>query len=380
MKVVADQQIPLVREAFAEFGEMRLLPGREISRAALADCDILLVRTVTRVNGDLLRDSPVRFVASATSGTDHVDVDYLRQKQIAFAHAPGCNARSVAEYVVTALLMLAEESGLRLSGMSAGIIGYGHVGSRVARFLSALGMHCVINDPPLAARARQDAMFRPLAAALACDIVSLHVPLVTQGEHPTLDLLDRDGIASLREGTVVINTCRGEVLDETALRERLAGQTLRAVIDVWRNEPEIDTGLLAEAQIGTPHIAGYSQDGRYRATAGIHAECCNFLGQKPEYEFDTLPMKTLPLPEPQHQAQDLLARLARQVYPIKRDADGLRTILGMHDRTDRRRHFDSMRRDYPQRREFCSYRIEGAGLSADLQSMLAQLGFQVCQD
>lgn len=377
MKIVADLQIPHVNEAFARFGGVALYPGREITPGDVQDADILLVRSVTRVDNTLLADSPVQFVASATSGIDHVDVDYLKGRGIGFASAPGCNARPVAEYVLTALLRLARQQGVPLAGRRVGIIGYGHVGSRVARFLHALGVHCVINDPPLAGQ-RNDGLFEPLESALACDVVTLHVPLTESGPHATRDLLDRRRIESLADGTVIINTARGGILDENALLDELRAGRLHAVIDVWQNEPTINPELLAAVHTGTPHIAGYSLDGRLRAVDRIYMECCAWFKQQPDFHLPHPPVRKITPGDHMASLEETIAALVEAVYPIADDDAALREMLTMDDVSQRADYFDQLRRNYPERREFSSVCVQADDISPATLGVLESLGFAVC--
>ena len=220
MKIIADENIPCVEQAFASLGEVGLLPGRDMQRDQVRDADILLVRSVTRVDQALLEGSNVRFVGSATIGFDHVDRDYLTQQGIGFSTAPGCNATSAAEYVVSALMAISDKKNISLSGKSAGIIGCGNVGSRVRSKLAALGMTCKVNDPPLAASG-DHAAFVELEEALQADIVTLHVPLSNSGLHPTYHLVDATAMQKLKPGAVLVNTSRGAVVDNHALNALL---------------------------------------------------------------------------------------------------------------------------------------------------------------
>ncbi len=217
LTITLDENIPYAAEAFNTLGQTRLLAGRSMRNADLQETDILVVRSVTKVNAQLLAGTPVRFVATATAGFDHIDLDYLRGQGIGFARAPGCNAVSAAEYVLAALSHWSLLRNKPLQECSIGIIGYGNVGSRVRRLCESIGMRCIVNDPPL--QEQGVAGLHPLEAALACDIVTLHVPFTRDGTHPTFRLLDAARLAALRPATLLLNTARGGVVDET----RLAG-------------------------------------------------------------------------------------------------------------------------------------------------------------
>ena len=221
MRILVDENIPLADEFFGELGDITRLPGRDIDAAAVREQDLLVVRSITRVDAALLEGSRVRFVGTCTIGTDHVDLDYLREAGIGFANAPGCNADSVVDYVLSSLLLLAEEDGFHLAGKTIGIVGVGNVGSRLAERLDDLDVECLLCDPPRAeAEGRED--FLSLDALLErAEIVCLHTPLVTEGEHATRHLLDASRIDALAPGTVLINAGRGACVDNQALRERL---------------------------------------------------------------------------------------------------------------------------------------------------------------
>lgn len=378
LTIVADENIPFAEELFRGYSGLTLLPGRVIDAAALARADVLLVRSVTRVDSDLLRHSPVRFVGSATSGTDHVDVEYLQRCGIGFRHAPGCNARSVAEYVLAALLALQQERHMDLSGKRALVIGCGNAGSMARTLLEAAGIECRAHDPPLAERTGNPEYLNAEAMRTA-DIISLHVPLVNSGVYPTQDMIDARFLARVRPDVVLINTARGEVIDDAALIEFLAAcPGARVALDVWRNEPRINPALLDKAAIGTPHIAGYSLDGRVRATRMIHAAVCEYFGLKAE--VDARPLQIEAGEELKiHAGGDRFAVMqaaVAEVYDILYDSHNLKQILD-RDPWERAACFDALRKNYRIRREFPSLRIDLAAADPDLRRSLAGLGFQL---
>ncbi len=296
MKIVADQNIPYAEEAFSRLGRVCLYPGREISADVLRDADILLVRTVTQVDESLLAKSPVRFVGSATIGYDHVDTAWLKSRGIGFSAAPGCNANSVGEYVAAALLTLANRHRFSLNGKTIGIIGAGNTGTRVAEKARAMGMHVLLNDPPLA-RKTKDPIFRPLKELISdTDVLSFHVPLTSEGRDTTWHMGNKKLFDALKPGTILINCSRGPVLKtadlETALNDEIIGA---AVIDVWENEPDIPCSLLKSVDIGTPHIAGYSRDGKANATRIIYREACRQLGVSDTWTPRYLPEPVYPI-------------------------------------------------------------------------------------
>ncbi len=379
MHIIADENIPAVAAAFGTLGEVTLVNGRTLGAAQLVDADILLVRSVTRVNEQLLAGSPVRFVGSATIGFDHVDRSYLAARGIGFATAPGSNATSAAEYVVAALLELARRRGSPLAGCSAGIIGCGNVGSRVRARLSALGMHCCINDPPRAAAGIADD-YVDLAHALSCDVVTLHVPLVREGPHPTYHLLDAAALEQLRPGSILVNTARGAAIDNAALDDLLAqGDDIDVVLDVWEGEPDIRLSLLERAAIGTAHIAGYSLDGKLRGTALVYAAACAYLGCEPCWDVNSV----LPAAAPvtvhggdELRAEDVARAAVAGCYDIGADDTALR-VLGTLGAAARPGYFDRLRKEYPVRREFAVTPLQVDAVNELQCRLLAGLGFRL---
>jgi erythronate-4-phosphate dehydrogenase len=272
LKIVADENIAYAQDFFAGFGELLLLPGRSITRLDLLDADILLVRSVTPVNRELLAGTPVCFVGSCTIGTDHVDTEWLAKNNIHFSFAPGCNAQAVVEYVLSALLVLEVD----LSVSKVGIVGCGNVGGRLLRYLQRRGANVVGCDPFLV---DSDLPLVDFETILACDVICLHTPLTTSGAHPTFHLFDEKVIDRIKPGAVLLNAGRGAVVDNGALLRRIESHNdLRVVLDVWENEPAIDGGLLVHIAIGTPHIAGYSAEGKLRGTEMVYKALCDVIG------------------------------------------------------------------------------------------------------
>jgi len=377
MKIVADENIPSVTEAFSSLGEVTLVHGRSLQPEQVRDADILLVRSVTRVDETLLAGSRVRFVGSATIGFDHVDREYLAAHGIGFATAPGSNAISAAEYVVSALLVLSEQPGFALAEKTVGIIGCGNVGSRVRVRLTALGMRCRVNDPPLQASGAQDE-FVSLREALACDIVTVHVPLERGGSHPTFHLIDAAALARLRPGAIFINTARGAVADNAALLAALQARTdLTAVLDVWEGEPSISLPLLEQVALGTPHIAGYSLDGKLRGTSMIYRAACDFLGATATWDVRSVlpPVGPVDVSAAAGSSSEVLARAAvLGCYDVRDDDRRLRRLFEIA-RQAQPATFDRLRKDYPVRREFAATPLLHGPLSDAQRQLLAGLGF-----
>jgi len=378
VRIVADENIPYVREAFASLGEVATIPGRGLTRAAVADAELLLVRSVTKVGPDLLARTRVRFVATATIGTDHVDTDYLRERGIGFASAPGSNANSVAEYVAAALLVVARRLGWRLAGRSIGVVGVGHVGSLVVEKCRALGLQVLQNDPPRF-EATGDPVFRPLSELFGCDIISLHVPLTPDGPYPTQHLADKTFFRNLRPGAVFLNTSRGAVHETAALSAALRESRLSAaVLDVWEGEPNISAELLEQAALGTPHIAGYSFDGKVRGTEMIYQAACEFLGVEPAWRpaLPPAPLAQVSVEAAGREDEEVLREVVLKVYNIEEDDHNLRKLLQVPS-AERPGYFDSLRKNYPVRREFPNTTVQLLGGADSLRTKLTGLGFRV---
>lgn len=360
MHCVVDENIPYGREAFSTLGEVLTVPGRELRPETVRGAEVLCVRSVSKVSPELLEGSGVRFVGTATIGTDHVDLEYLKARGIGFASAPGSNARSVAEYLTAALLHVFAARGARLRGAVLGIVGVGNVGSRVAEKARALGMKVLLNDPPRAER-EGGAGFTELAELLpAADVVTVHVPLEHGGRHPTFHLAGEKFLESLKPGALFVNTSRGAVHDTAALLRALDNRLGGAVLDVWEDEPLIDKTLAGRVLLSTPHIAGYSFDGKVAGTRMIFEAACRFLGRPPTWPRSIrLPEPAVPLVEEcvtdengaVRSTEDLLRSAAAKVYDIRADDAALRETLRSAD-GERGPAFDRLRKNYRVRREF----------------------------
>lgn len=382
MKIVADQNIPFVKECFSSIGDVQIYPGRQLTAAQVADADILLVRSVTKVDAALLAGSRVRFVATATIGVEHVDTACLAAQGIGFASAPGSNANSVAEYIIAALLALGKKYQISLAGKSIGVVGVGNVGSRVARKCAALGMTVLLNDPPLA-RQTGDAQYRPLAELCGCDFITFHTPLTKDGPDKSYHLADAAFFASLKKGAFFLNTSRGGVHDTAALKQAMtAGRLGGVVLDVWENEPNIDPDLLRKVDLSTPHIAGYSFDGKVAGLLMIYRAACAHFGLTPtQNEQNFLPAPKVPhiriTPDQLAAGLDrIIHDTVQQVYVINRDDFNTREILSV-PQAERGAFFDKLRKDYPERREFQNTQILVPDGQTQLADMLGGIGFQV---
>ena len=350
-------------------GEITRYPGREIGPSAVETADVLLVRSVTPVDETLLQDSAVQFVGSATIGTDHVDQAYLDAADIAFAHAPASNADSVADYVVAALLRLAQRRGVSLEGQTVGIVGCGNIGSRLARRLPALGLTVLKNDPPRAEAADGPHDFVPLDTVLdRADIVTCHVPITTERPHPTHHLLSEDALARLSTDAWLINTSRGRVVDNDALLAALRDEQIgAAVLDVWEGEPTPTPALVEAVDIATPHIAGYAYDGKVRGTSMLYEALCDHLGVEQTWTADTVLTPDAPdalrcqAPDPRLPRTDWLDHLARQAYDLPADDARMRGYL-QKPSEERGDYFRHLRATYPTRREMQIQTVPAPGV------------------
>ncbi len=380
MKIVADANIPFVRECFSSVGEVEILSGRDITPQMLADADALLVRSITPVNAELLSGSAVRFVGTATIGFDHVDLPFLERNRIGFASAPGSNANSAAEYVIAALLEVGQRRNIRLEGSSIGIIGVGNVGGRVATKCEALGMSVYRNDPPLQ-RQTSDPTYVPVDALYDCDFITIHTPLTREGIDKTYHLADAGFFSRLKRGVVFVNAARGAVVDSEALRAAIRADRLQAVIlDVWEHEPNIETDLLEMVDLGTPHIAGYSFDGKVAGMIMIYRSLCKHFGLTPRFDVqDFLPAPIVPRLELETGGigdEDRLASAVERVYRIVRDDRNLREIVH-HPPEERGRFFDALRKNYRVRREFHNTTVVLDHPHEGLVRKLRGIGFKV---
>lgn len=376
MKIVADENIPLVNEFFSRLGDVVCLPGRSLSAADVVDADALIVRSVTRVNEALLAGSNVKFVGTCTIGVDHLDQAYLDRQGISWSSAPGCNANSVVEYVYAALTHL----DVNWLGVRFGIIGCGNVGGLLYQRLKAQGVDIRCYDPNLTAAQNPD--LTSLDNVLACDVISMHTPLVTGGPYPSFHLLGAQELRQLKPGAVLINAGRGPVIDNQALLQVLNERAdLRVVLDVWEPEPDISQELLDKVLLGSPHIAGYSYDGKLNGTERVYRSLCAHLGVKPQATLESLvpPLKDNQLcVDNERQPVFAIAQaLIKQVYDIAADDARLRTLSSSARGGEQSlgEGFDSLRKHYPRRREFHNYQVHLDSVPPEYKQWLEVLGF-----
>lgn len=373
MKVIADDKIPFLKGVLESEGiEVTYLAGAKTTADDVASADALITRTRTKCNKALLENSAVKFIATATIGFDHIDTDYVEKKGIHWTNAPGCNSSSVAQYLTSLLLNLAVKHNFSLAGKVLGVVGAGYVGKKVAAVGKALGMEVLLNDPPRA-RAEGSENFVDLSVIAAkADIITIHVPLEFEGIDKTFHLADRDFLAQLNNQQFLINASRGEVVDNIALREALKAKSIAgAVLDVWENEPEIDLELLKLLDYATPHIAGYSTDGKANGTSMSVNALAKFFNlserlQKWYPETVPVPEKTVIECPANGSLEEKLLYVVSQSYNIADDTMRLRNTP---------QEFEKLRGNYPLRREFGIFTVVNADkLCAEI---LSKLGFQL---
>ena len=357
MKIIVDENITLAVEAFSNFGEVFTYPGREITNSILKDADVLVVRSITNVNEDLLRNTKVEFVGTATIGFDHIDVNYLEENNIYFTTAIGCNSYAVAEYVMSSISYFCQNHNFSLKNKSIGIVGYGNIGKIVARFSKILGLNVLVNDPPLE-RNNFNYKFSSLEEVLNCDIITLHVPLNLDGPDKTVHLLNEKNINKIKSGSIVINSCRGPVVDNTALKNRLIDKKdLFTVFDVWENEPNADLEFLSLVNLATAHIAGYSYEGKINGTKIIADKLNSFLKSNINWQPpENLVIDNL-IKINSFESEQFLHSVFNKCYDIKTDSE----MLKNHNCETEKNfigYFDKLRKTYQLRRELLNYKYD----------------------
>jgi len=376
IKIVADNKIPFLRGVLDQVADIVFLPGKEISAADVREADALITRTRTCCDASLLDGSNVKFIATATIGFDHIDTEYCNRKGINWTNAPGCNSCSVEQYILSVLLNIARQDGFELKEKTLGIIGVGHVGSKVEKIARALGMRVLLNDPP---RARDEGpdVFADLAQILQeADILTMHVPLNLDGEDKTHHLAGHDFFEQLSKEAYFINSSRGAVVDSGALKSVLQDQKLAgAVLDVWEGEPGIDLELLDLARIATTHIAGYSTDGKAKGTSMSVQAVSRFFG----LGFDDWYPDNIPAPKQPvitmdgtgKDRQELILDVVNHAYNVMEDDRKLREFP---------EHFEELRGTYPIRREAGAFQVKIINDQTGAGIILEKIGFQVMSD
>ena len=373
IRIIADDKIPFLKGVLEPFAEVKYLPGSKIDREAVSDADALLVRTRTKCTPELLEGTKVSFIGTATIGFDHIDAQYCEKNSIYWTNAPGCNSGSVQQFIAAVLLKLCSEFRFNLAGKTIGIVGVGNVGSKVEKFARLMGMNVLLNDPPRA-RSEGEEGFTNLSTILfESDIVTIHVPLDVVGEDATWHLFNARNFKKLKKGTFFINSSRGEVVETAALRKVMeAGKLGGVVLDVWENEPDIDLEVMSKTFLSTPHIAGYSTDGKANGTSMVVNSLCKHFGipLKKWYPAD--------LPEPSESTimidcsgrsmQEIVGIAVAHTYNI--DDDNIRLRFSPAD-------FEKQRGEYRVRREFPAFTVKLKGGNSEVKNILKSLGFKV---
>ena len=350
MKIVADENLAFTDYFFAEFGEIQQAAGRTLTHVDVADAEALLVRSVTQVNSALIQNTALKFVGSATIGTDHLDISTLEQQGIAWSNAAGCNAQAVVEYVITALLHLKPELIEANTQFTLGIVGLGNVGSRLATMAKFMGWNVIGYDPFVQREHVQQVEFDQLLAQ--ADAISIHVPLTKTGPHPTYHLINAEALSNMKPSAILINSARGPVVEEAALMADIQQTQRQVVLDVFEHEPEISAALLNLISIVTPHIAGYSLEGKARGTQIIYQAFCENFGFDADKRFES----QLPVCEQyfaQAEFKHTLKQYLTQIYDIARDDANLRACV--KDGKVDQKAFDYLRKTYPLRREWAAH-------------------------
>lgn len=369
--LIIDDAIPYAQEIFSHLGRVITVAGKEIDAQIVQNADALIVRSRTQVNQSLLQNSRVQFVGSTVVGLDHIDQAYLQQRNIPFYSAQGCNANSVAEFIITTLFDLAEHFQFNLFEKTLGIIGVGHVGKLVHQKATALGITCLLNDPPRARleEERGGENFVSLKACLTADIITFHTPLTTTGEDATFDLLSAERLKAIQPRQILINAARGGIINEAAWQQTA---TLANVIDCWEDEPNISPPLYQTAYLATPHIAGHSLDAKIAGSSMVYHALCKAWNKTPQTDWQqNLP----PLPpviqlkeKASHQAT--LHALFQQTHNIQQDDQAIRAnnIQQVHQK------YEHYRRHFPIYREWHQHTVNAP---LTLQKTLKALGFKL---
>ena len=373
MKFIIDDKIPYVKGALETFGEVLYLSGPKTTPAIAKDADAIITRTRTICNKELLDGSKVRFIATATIGYDHIDTDYCDNAGIKWTNAPGCNSKSVEQYIASALFILAERKGFKLKNKTIGVVGVGQVGSKVARVCELFGMKVLLNDPPRE-RVEGSEKFCSLNYIIEnADIITLHVPLNMQGEDATFHLANETFFKSLKRKPIVFNSCRGEVLDSVSAKSAIKdGLISGLIVDCWENEPDIDLELLDMVDLATPHIAGYSKDGKANGTSLSIQAVSRFFGLGIDDWKATdveLPVETIiSIDGTGFDNEEIIARAVLATYDIRIDD---------HDFRSNPELFEKLRGDYYVRREYPVFTVVAKNVSNEVIEVLESLGFKM---
>lgn len=371
MNIYIDENIPYAEHFFSDYGELTFFSGREVTAEQLVNADVLLVRSITQVNEQLLHlNNSIQFVGTATIGTDHIDLDYLKSRGITFSSAPGCNKISVAEYILSSLMVLSERKQFILTDKTVAIVGAGNTGSAVYQRLDALGVRCKLYDP-LLEQAGDKRSFCTFEDVLQSDIISLHVPKTKTGVYPTVHMFNEAVLKQLNTNQILLNASRGEVVDNAALLKLASNhKSPLLVLDVWENEPNIKKQLIPFVEIATPHIAGYSLDGKVRGTEMLYLAFCELFKINVKHkanDFSAISaINKITISQPLDQT--LIKSLMHLIFDVRRDDALFRQMIDQLDG------FDTMRKNYQERRELSTLSVHS---TVEQNLLLQTLGFAI---
>lgn len=374
IKILAESSVPYLRGVLEHLGEVTYLPSSEFTPETVRDKDWLIIRSITKCTASLLEGSSVKLITTATIGFDHIDTAYCDANGIAWRNSPGCNANAVAHFLSSALALYALHSGYDLKGKTMGIVGVGHVGSLMAKYAEALGMKVLLNDPPRAEKEGKQGFVELERLYAEADIISFHTPLTKEGRYATYHLFDSSSLPLIGRKPIVINACRGAVTETEALLEGIrTGQISNVIIDCWENEPNISDRLLAEALIATPHVAGFSADGKCNGAVACVKNGFDFFGLDGAHLI-----KQMTPPPPADETITLDAN----------DPDAiLHALLRTLDLTEidrrmkeKRMPFEQQRKAYFYPREPHAYTVVSREMSADVEEKLRSIGFKTLSE
>jgi erythronate-4-phosphate dehydrogenase len=375
MKIIIDDKIPFIKGILENYAEVDYIPGAKIKHQLVKDSDALIVRTRTECNKELLEGTNIKFIATATIGYDHIDTRWCEANGIEWTNAAGCNSTSVQQYISSVLAYLSKKYDFKFEDKTLGVVGVGNVGKKIVRLAETLGMRVILNDPPLA-RQRGPCGYISLDGLIhEADIITLHVPLYIKGEDRTMHLIDETKIKKFNPGTILINSSRGEVVDNSALKKALKKSILKgAVLDVWETEPNIDLDLVRMLDIATPHIAGYSADGKANGTAMSVRAISKFFNLGIDHWFpENIPSPLSPLitiDASDKSLQQVICEAIEKTYEVRFDDERLKKSP---------QEFETQRGDYPVRREFHAYMADIKNGRQEMKDRLRELGFKIGQ-
>ncbi len=371
IKIVADNKIPFLKGVLESYAQVVYLSGKETGHDEVKDADALITRTRTKCRSELLQDSKVKYIATATIGFDHIDTQFCKENNILWSNAPGCNSGSVQQYLASVFALLRLRKNIDFTKITIGIVGVGNVGKKIKLVAESLGMNVLLNDPPRE-RAGDEEKFVDLKTIQEnADVITFHVPLQQTGEYKTFHMGDYEFFKLCKKKPVIINTCRGEVLDNNDLRKAIGEHFISDIIlDVWENEPAIHKELLNYAFVATPHIAGYSVDGKANGTAASVQAISRYFNLPLTNWFPD----SLPLPEEidihvdaaGKDIQDIISDIFLHTYPIQKDDLRLRNDPSS---------FEEQRGSYPVRREFMAYNVFLENGTEEMKDVLNKIGF-----